>query len=284
MKTRPVEEKAKFWRPQDLDRLELLRATYITHSFPPHYHKGFGFGIIERGCLVYYYGGTKRIISAGSVVMINPTEVHSGHAADEMGWTYRILYPECSLLEQAMLEVTDKQESTPYFPTPAIQDRAIAQQVLRLHIALEKSAIRLKRESYLISTLAQLIIRYAQDRPVLQPVGREKRAVMQAREYIDAHYAKNISLEELAHVASLRPLRFLRVFRKEVGLPPHAYLVHVRAANAKKLLALGLPIAQAAFETGFTDQSHFTRHFKRLVGITPGQYVLGCKNVQDRLN
>jgi AraC-like DNA-binding protein len=53
-------------------------------------------------------------------------------------------------------------------------------------------------------------------------------------------------------------------------------LIQMRVFRAKQLLAAGVPIAQAAFDTGFTDQSHLNRHFKRLVGITPGQYALGC--------
>ncbi len=76
----------------------------------------------------------------------------------------------------------------------------------------------------------------------------------------------------------------LRVFCKQVGLPPHAYLVQTRVARAKVLLSMRLPIAQVAADTGFTDQSHLNRHFKRIVGVTPRQYALGCcKNVQDLL-
>ena len=70
----------------------------------------------------------------------------------------------------------------------------------------------------------------------------------------------------------------MRVFRKVLGLPPHAYLVQVRITQAKKLLASGMAIAEVAAETGFSDQSHLHRHFKRIVGVTPGQYVKGFES------
>ncbi|MDJ0570973.1 MAG: helix-turn-helix domain-containing protein [Pleurocapsa sp. MO_192.B19] len=76
-------------------------------------------------------------------------------------------------------------------------------------------------------------------------------------------------------MVNLKPLRLLRVFRQTLGLPPHAYLVQVRITQAKKLLARRISIAEVAAETGFTDQSHLHRHFKRVVGVTPGQYVKG---------
>ena len=87
----------------------------------------------------------------------------------------------------------------------------------------------------------------------------------------------------LAAAAGLSPYYFIRVFRQAVGLTPHAYLVQLRVETAKRLLDRGQPVVEAALAAGFADQSHLTRHFKRIVGVTPGQYLLNSKNVQDRL-
>ena len=106
-------------------------------------------------------------------------------------------------------------------------------------------------------------------------ISAEVSAVKKTREYINDNYEENISLEQLANLVNLKPLRLLRVFRKALGLPPHAYLVQVRITQAKKLLASKMAIAEVAAETGFSDQSHLHRHFKRIVGVTPGQYVRG---------
>jgi AraC-like DNA-binding protein len=81
-----------------------------------------------------------------------------------------------------------------------------------------------------------------------------------------------VSLERLADLAGLSPFHLTRIFRREVGLPPHVYLKQVRVFKARQLLDQGLAIAEAAAEAGFTDQSHLSRQFKKLLGITPGQY------------
>jgi AraC-like DNA-binding protein len=75
-------------------------------------------------------------------------------------------------------------------------------------------------------------------------------------------------------VANLSPFYLLRTFRDRIGLPPHGYLNQVRLIRAKKLLSQGCQISQVAHEIGFADQSHLTRQFKRMFGVTPGQYKL----------
>lgn len=65
----------------------------------------------------------------------------------------------------------------------------------------------------------------------------------------------------------------MRTFRRSIGLSPYAYLTQIRVEAAKKLLNEGASIADVASDIGFTDQSHLTRHFKRITGVTPGQYL-----------
>jgi AraC-like DNA-binding protein len=97
--------------------------------------------------------------------------------------------------------------------------------------------------------------------------------VRRVRDYLAAHLAENVTLDQLAAVTDLSAFHLLRVFRAAVGLPPHAYLTQLRIAHAKRRLAQSQGVAQVAAETGFVDQSHLTKQFKRLVGVTPGQYA-----------
>lgn len=273
MKGQPPQEKVKFWLAQDLNNLELLRATYITHTFTRHTHDGYAIGIIEKGAETFYYRGAIHTAPAGSIVIINPGEIHTGQAADETGWVYRMLYPKVDLVQRAAAEVSGQQRDMPDFPNPVIQDNYLVNLIRQLHVVLEQSTSTLERESHFISTLAQLIARHADGRPRLRsaPIGHQ--AVRRAREYIDAHYTKNITLDQLASITSLSPFHLTRIFRQMVGLPPHLYLTQVRIEQAKTLLTRGWPVAHVAVETGFFDQSHFTKRFKRIVGVTPGQYL-----------
>ncbi|NIT60155.1 MAG: helix-turn-helix domain-containing protein, partial [Aliifodinibius sp.] len=105
-----------------------------------------------------------------------------------------------------------------------------------------------------------------------RPTGKEHGAVKRTKEYILGNYSKNISLEELSNVAFMSPFHLIRVFRKETGLPPHEFLLNVRIEKAKSMLTKGNSLAQISYDSGFADQSHFSRYFKQIVGIPPGQY------------
>ncbi|PSB11731.1 AraC family transcriptional regulator [filamentous cyanobacterium CCP1] len=254
----------------------MLCAKYITHSFSRHTHEGYAIGVIESGVEAFTYRGAIHQAPAGSIVIIHPGEVHTGHAGIPEGWSYRMLYPDAALLQQAAAEVNIHTCSLPFFSQPVIQDKFLAQQLQGMHRAIESSDVQLERESRFLWTLAQLIARYADDRPLPAPLSQEHAAVENAKNYLEMHFAESVSLNHLAQRVNLKPLRLLRVFQREVGLPPHAFLIQIRVVHAKRLLAMGEPIAQVAFDTGFTDQSHLNRHFKRLVGVTPGQYAAGC--------
>ncbi len=100
----------------------------------------------------------------------------------------------------------------------------------------------------------------------------EHPAVSRARAYLDAS-AEPVSLDVLAGKVRLSKSHLVRLFRTQVGLPPHAYSLRLRISRACRLLASGVPIAEVAHAAGFADQSHLTRHFKDRLGLTPGAYV-----------
>jgi AraC-like DNA-binding protein len=92
------------------------------------------------------------------------------------------------------------------------------------------------------------------------------------REYINARTSENITLEAMADLAGLSVFHFARAFRQSFGVPPHSYLLHRRIVRAQRLLQqTELPVSEIAVSTGFSDQSHFARHFRRLTGMAPGQ-------------
>jgi AraC-like DNA-binding protein len=269
-------EQVKFWRDPALE-VELLRATYITHSFSRHTHDGYAIGVINAGVEEFNYRGATHRACPDHIVIVHPGEVHTGHAGVPAGWQYSMFYPSVELVQQTMIELSGAATiaTIPYFPNPVIQDLELAGQLRRLHLSLEQSNSPLERESRFLWTFAQLIMRHAEHRPWVAPLSRENQAVHQVLQHLNRHYAEPISLTDLSKLTQLKPLRLLRLFQREVGLPPHVYLVQRRVERAKRLIATGMPIAEAAFEAGFTDQSHLNRHFKRLTGITPGQYALG---------
>ncbi|MGH2484638.1 MAG: AraC family transcriptional regulator [Ktedonobacterales bacterium] len=266
-------EHAIFWRDSALGGLELLRAHYVTHSFAPHSHDTFAIGVVETGVERFHYRRTPVSAPSGSLVIINPGEPHTGSAALADGWRYRMLYPDPSLLREAAGALSGRARAIPFFADPVVHDPALARELLRLHSALEAGAEPLERQSRLLDFLARLIQRHADTPHLAAPLTRESSDVRRLRDYLDEHANVAVTLADLADLAGMSAFHTLRVFTRATGMPPHAYLTQRRVAHARALLAQRVPLARVAAVAGFYDQSHLTRHFKRIVGVTPGQYA-----------
>ena len=283
MKPEPFQAKTKVWRIPNLSDLELLRATHQTQSFPKHTHERYALGVIERGALGFYYRGENVVASAGDISLCIPGEAHTGQPAACEGWTYRMFYFDTSFFVNLASELADRPRDLPFFQSGTIVDDTLARQLRALHIRLEDVTVpKLEQETALLHVLAQLIGRHA-DVPIVEPrVGQETRVVTQVKRYLEHHYTETVSLAHLAELTGLSQYYLVRVFHQSVGVPPQAYLRQVRIRHAKDLLTKGYTVAEVALETGFTDQSHLTRWFKRLWGFTPGQYRASAAQERTR--
>jgi AraC-like DNA-binding protein len=266
-------EWVKIWHDPVFGELEFHHATYITHTFSRHMHEFYVLGVIEAGIQTFSCRGTRQITPTGGVFVINPGEAHTGEAFNSSGYTYRTLYPGLSLLKRVAEDLARGKQALPFFSPPVILDPELFKRFVALHHALATVQSSLERESRLLETFAYLITHHAQRRSVEQHLGQERQAVKQVRNFLDEHYEQGVTLSELAHLVGLSPFYLLRVFEQEVGIPPHAYLESRRIRQAQHLLSCGIPIIEVAYELGFSTQSHFTNRFKRLLGVTPGQYV-----------
>jgi AraC-like DNA-binding protein len=283
METRSNEKRAliEVWRPHDLGQLELRRGFSVLKPVPRHCHEEYQLCLIQSGAGELTYQGNSLITPPASLFMVYPGEVHANRVFDSAGCDYRTLFLDPELMRRAATEVNEKETGLPFFPTAVVFDKGIIRQYLKLHFALEQSSSGLEKQTLLFDFLTSLIQRFAENRPTLRPLGRERQAMRRAYDFLSEHYAENISLETLAGIARLSPFHFNRVFSEQFGLPPHAFQTQLRVFRAKALLRQGCAISQVAFQTGFADQSHLTRHFKKLVAVTPGQYIQNSKNIQD---
>jgi AraC-like DNA-binding protein len=270
-------EQTHFWRDDSLGEVEALHARYITHAFAPHTHEGYAIGVIVEGAETFRYRGQTEVAPAGSLVVINPGEVHTGQAATASGWRYRMLYPAGSILQTIASDLAGRQVDLPFFKQPVLQDPWLARELARVHAALEGSESPLELGTRLWTLLARLIERHAEPLSGWARLRPTHCAVRNAQALLEAHPERAISLHELSTRVGLSPYHLLRTFRAEVGLPPHAYQTQLRVWRARRLLQAGLSIAEAAVASGFVDQSHLHRHFRRVVGVSPGTYLRGAR-------
>lgn len=252
--------------------VELLHAYYVQHAYPRHSHDYYVISLIERGRQSFTHQGTKHSTPPGGLILINPGAVHTGEAADAHGFELRALYPSLALMETAVFELTGRR-ALPFFTEVRVDHPWTTNRILSLHKAILEGAGLLECESRILWTMAQLIKQHAATGSTERHLGREKKAIQKVRQYIDDHFAERITLNALAQHVSLSPYYLLRAFGAEVGMPPYAYVESVRIQHTQRLIKAGRPLADAAAEAGFSSQSHMTRHFKKIIGVTPGQYA-----------
>jgi AraC-like DNA-binding protein len=266
-------EQATMWRQPYREGVACIRATYIEHTFPRHTHDYFAIGVIEEGFQQFLLGKQLYHTPPGGMFIVNPGEVHTGESATRQGFTYRTIYPSLPLLEAISHDIIGQARPFPLFTAPVIDDPALVRVFVHAHRMLELPLARLEAESCMHQLLAHLIIRQSPAHPAPRAVGHERREVARVRAFLDEHCCENITLQQLADYAQLSPFYLNRVFRKEVGLPPYAYLENRRIQQAQRLLLAEYPIVEVALQTGFSSQSHFTTRFKRYLGVPPAQYM-----------
>jgi len=251
----------------------LLHARFVQHVYPRHSHEYYVISLIAKGRQSFSHKGSKYTTPPGGVILINPEEVHTGEAVDELGFELRSIYPTISHMKMAMSELTGRSQRLPIFTHVRVDDPWAARNILALHKAILGGADVMESESLFIHTLAQLIKRYGGTPSIEQKLGNEKQVIQKARRHIDEHFAEGVSLSLLAQHVSLSPYYLLRAFCAEVGMPPYAYLESVRVQHTQRLIEAGKPLAEIAAEVGYSSQSHMTHRFKKVIGVTPGQYA-----------
>jgi AraC-like DNA-binding protein len=274
-------EWSEYHQRPDVYGIEFIHASFVKHRFARHVHEYYVVGFIEDGLQTFSLRASKYATSTRGIIALNPDEPHTGEAATADGFTYKALYPSAHLLQSIAVEITGRQGATPAFRLPVIDDPELAQRVVLLHHSLRQPNMTMAGETNFLQVFAQMILRYADARYVLEKLGREQTATERVRAHLEEHYAENVSLRELATLVAFSPYYLARVFTAAVGIPPHAYLESVRIRHAQRLLALGFAPGEVAARTGFPHQSHFTNRFKRLVGVPPGQYARERKITQD---
>ena len=263
-------EQIKVWRPGDLTGVELRSGVAVREPYPRHWHEEYQLCFIQSGGGELLYRGTHHNTPQMSLFVVHPGEVHANQT--ETGCSFSSIYIAPEVFRTAAFGPDEQVQPLPFFPDPIVFDDALMSDYSALHHALASSTSTLERELLMMKLLASLVARHGQMRPRPVAVGREHTAVRRVREYVINDYASNITLGELSRVANLSPFHLTRAFTREVGMPPHAFQTQVRVAHAKRLIRNGLSLAEVATATGFADQSHFIRQFKKLMKITPGEY------------
>lgn len=255
-----------------LPGVELYSARLIDHAFAPHVHDGYSIGAIEAGVERFRYQGAEHLAPAGTLVLLNPDEMHTGEAEIDAGWTYQMLYIEPDTL-RAMTG------SEAFFPDAAAHDPALADAFHRVFRQMWNAPDNLAFVSGFTPLVDAIVARYGRNarnvHDMQQVSARERQRMASMRRVLDCiedRLDETLSIETLAAEAGLSLFHFVRSFTAAFHVTPHQYVQARRAARAKQLLARRVTPSEAAAAAGLTDQSHLNRWFKRAYGVTPAQY------------
>ena len=257
----------------EIPGVEFLSGAYVADRFDAHMHECFTIGVTLEGSEHFWCRGSKHVAAVGEIALLNPYEVHKGGPGPEGYWSYSMIYAGSEVLEAAAAELLTPSRQRPRFSTLVVADPPLAAAVGSLQAELNQADSTLERQSLLLKLLGTLLARHSSTTGTAPKIDCEPAAVRKIRDYLHVNYADNVTLDDLSRWSGLSPFHLLRTFRRAVGMPPHAYLRQVRVEQAKRMLAAGAPISEAAAAAGFADQSHLTRFFKRILGVTPGAYA-----------
>jgi AraC-like DNA-binding protein len=263
----------RFLNPPDMLYVQAVYGANVTNEFARHAHDKFCIGVVQQGARVVSQAGESAVVPQNAVFVINSGVGHTCKSEGKKGHSYLAVCVDTEKLKNLASQISEKAEPVPYLTHMLLFDTDIVSQVRQFFRLLNDADSILAREAAFTAMLSTLILRYGETPPIHRHVGSQHRAISRVCEYIREHFNRSLSLEELAGVACLSPFHFHRLFVKTTGISPHEYLIKARINRARELLLEGNSIADVALDTGFVDQSHLTRHFKRAIGAAPGRFL-----------
>ncbi|RAJ33178.1 AraC-like DNA-binding protein [Kitasatospora sp. SolWspMP-SS2h] len=263
MPAAPPEETAA-WRPSVPGVVEVFHAHFTVHRYPMHVHESWTLLIVDDGAVRYDLDRHRRGTPHDIVSLLPPDVPHNGSPATEDGFRKRVLYLEPGQLGRELIG--------PAVDGPDLADPLLRRRVGQLHTLLGRPGEELEAESRL-ALIAERLRHHLRPRATAAAPAPAAGLAHGLRDLLDARLTERTTLADAADRLHAHPAHLVRTFTAAFGLPPHQYLTTRRIDRARRLLLDGHPPAAVATALGFHDQSHLARHFRRIVGTTPGRFA-----------
>lgn len=255
-------ETVRAWRPEVPLLQEVLHARFEHHVYPAHTHDSWSVLLIDDGAVSYDLDRHAHEAVPAAVTLLPPHVPHDGRTAVPGDpFRKRVLYLDPEWLPA---HAADAAARHPMLGTPDIVGT-----VERIQEALAAPGDALTVEGELLG-LAQLV------RPHLgesEETTSDRPLAQRLRRHLDDRFREAFTIAEVAESLGSSRSHLVRVFSQAFGIAPHGYVVGRRVDSARRLLLDGSSPAEAAPASGFHDQAHLTRHFRRVLGTTPGRFV-----------
>jgi AraC-like DNA-binding protein len=262
------DRRAEIRRADVLGGVAVVHAEIRRRAFPRHFHEEYTLGLVTRGINRFQYRRGQLAAAAGTLCLADPGEVHTGEA-DAEGWSYWTMLVPATAFARVAADLAGGDARPPDFVSGVIADARAVRRFARLFRVLATPGDPLRQDAAAVEALGHLVLHHSH-RPPAVPRAADSAVARRVREVLADRIADPVTLADLEAAVGVGRFRLLRAFRAAYGLPPHAWQVQARLARAYALIRAGRAIADAAVDTGFADQAHLTRLFKRNFGYTPG--------------
>ena len=253
----------KFIYKNKLD-ITALSARMSKFTYKKHAHEEYALGVTLKGVQEYYLEGNSLASHKNGVMLFNPEQVHDGNAKHyQEGLDYVMLYINPKLF----LEALEKKEILK-FNKPIVYKEKLKNDILSLSYSiLNDKDISLCNELYL-----NLISNFS-TKDFASDYTNETEFIRKAKEIIYYNLDEVLDIDEISKELNISKFQFIRIFKANTGITPYQYFLNCKIIHAKKHLDITKDLYGTVVEFGFTDLSHLNRHFKRVYGITPYEYI-----------
>ncbi|MER8761306.1 MULTISPECIES: AraC family transcriptional regulator [unclassified Mesorhizobium] len=270
-RTNEAAETGKYWRHPCFPDLGLFEARFTQHRYDLHTHPTYVIALITSGCERIRIGRQSVLAPAGTIAVVNPEEWHDGERGAYEGWAYRTFYPSVPLMSALADELG--RDGAPVFSRATIEDSGLAAALMSAHQG-STSPDSMTAETSLLVALRRLIVRHGDSSGQAEEIessGSQRRFSLY-RDLVESELGSQLDLKRLAGAAGVTRFQVIRDFNKVIGLTPAAYIRDRRLRRASALIERGFGLADAAIAAGFADQSHLSRTFRAMHGMTPGMF------------
>ncbi|GAU68743.1 putative AraC family transcriptional regulator [Streptomyces sp. NBRC 110611] len=229
-----------------------------------HTHASWTLLIVDDGMVRYELDRHEHGALDQMVTLLPPHVPHNGRSVTPTGFRKRVLYLDSSQLEESLIGLA--------VDSPVLEDPLLRRRIHLLHQSLEHAGDALEAETRL-ALVSERLRDHLRGRVEDRGPARNAAIAYRLRDLLDAKFVEGVSLQEASETLHVHPAHLVRVFSREFDMGPHQYLTSRRIDLARRLLLGGMSPRLVAAATGFYDQSHFNRHFKRTLGTSPGRYA-----------
>lgn len=247
-----------------------LRYSNSNAHYKKHFHETFSIGVNKEGVSIYTNSDKQYTLDKNMLSIINPNVVHSCNSCTEVLNIFYMMYLDPIWCKNIQNIINEDIDTFINVPVDILEDEKIYYEYLALCEYLFSNSSSLEKEDELINFFMKFFSLYLEKNEKIIVDENFEKIVS----FLDKNYKENISLEELSKIFELNSFYIIRLFKSQMNMTPHAYLLNVKINKAKQLLQKGYSIVDTALECGFFDQSHFHRNFLKIVATTPKEYRL----------